>query len=67
MATVKGKIKKRTQKEIYVEVETANSMLLNEQLHIVNKQMRIEVTNLKQHEKLQRLIHEKSAWRDYTR
>ena len=63
----KGKTKKKTQKEIYVEVETANSMLLNEQLHIVNKQMRIEVTHLKQHEKLQRMIHEKKGWLDYTR
>ena len=67
MATAKGKIKKKTQKEVYVEFETANSMLINEQLHIVNKQMRVEVTHLKQHEKLQRLIHEKPAWRDYTR
>ena len=63
----KGKIKKRTQQEVYNEFETANSILLNEQLRIVNKQMRIEVSHSKRQRKLQRMIHEKKGWLDYTR
>ena len=59
MATVKGK-SRREQRNKYDEFELSNSILLNRQLHT-------ELTHFKQQKKLQRMIHEKTAWKDYTR
>ena len=59
MPNVKGK-SRREQRNKYDEFELSNSILLN-------RQLRTELTHFKQQRKLQRLIHEKPAWRDYTR